>query len=497
MICVGYSKRVSYLCFKETVSIKEQNDRIREFANEKGWKIERFYEDKSNDPNSDRGFQEMRIDGMNHRFDMVILDSMYRCGKNVGFAKQLLLRTFFQLGIHFIVLEDNVDSTNMSREEIEKYFCDLRYSVAGYNGNVFKRQNLRANNQIDHMKERYGYLLNESQTEMTVDEEAAAVIRLIYEKKDAGESHNAIAKYLNDNHVETPASHLHRLGTMKPEPRYVSWTRCAIQRIIHCEFYVGKEDTQMGGTVYYPQIIDPELYNRVSTRVIGKTKGLTLGKRISNIYKDRIVYGPTGENLYCRAKEINGEKVIIFHRKNKKVPMILYDEILDQVIPSLKREQREAKKILEIMLSNRRKQIIKDMMDEYKPKAKELFKRSVIAQEGNVETYLKFERGDISEEEYEEIHAGIMGKQQEVNSEFHELMEEIEEKKVLLSKCNPWITRFCKFDLDGEIEKRAIYELTRQIEVYPDRKVYVTLNTYGKNSIPGELLKEVCDGKEE
>ena len=71
----------------------------------------------------------MRIDGMNHKFDMVILDSMYRCGKNVGFAKELLYRTFYKLGIHFIVLEDNINTTNMAPEEVEQYFCNLRYSV--------------------------------------------------------------------------------------------------------------------------------------------------------------------------------------------------------------------------------------------------------------------------------------------------------------------------------------------------------------------------------
>ena len=497
MICVGYSKRVSYLCFKETVPIKEQNDRIRDFAKKQGWKIERFYEDKSNDPDSDQGFQTMRIDGMNHKFDMVILDSMYRCGKNVGFAKELLYRTFYKLGIHFIVLEDNINTTNMAPEEVEQYFCNLRYSVAGLNGNVARKQNLTANRQIDHMKERYGYLLNKDQTEMLIDEEAASVIRLIYEKIDEGKSRASIARYLNEQKIETPAVHLYRVGIMKPEPRFFTWTPGCIHRITHCEFYTGGEDTQLGGRVFYPRIIEPDLYKRVSEKVTGKTRGLTLGKRISNIYKDRIIYGPTGENLYCRAKRIDGKDVVIFHRRCKKVPVIYYEDIIDQIIPMLRKEQEEAKRMLAILNSERRNEIVEEMKNTYKSRARELFIQSVQAQEGNVENYLRYEKGEISEEEYEEVYSEIMDRQEEVNAVFHEMMEEIYEKQMLLSKYNPWIERFCKFDLSGEIEKRAIYELTKQIEVYPDRKVFVVLNTYGKNSFPKELLMEVRNGEEE
>ena len=90
MIAVGYAKRVSNLLVKEVVPIKEQNDRIRDYAKSKGFNIDRFYLDKSDDPMRDTAFQELRIDGMNRRFDLVILDSIFRCGKNYAYTTDFL-----------------------------------------------------------------------------------------------------------------------------------------------------------------------------------------------------------------------------------------------------------------------------------------------------------------------------------------------------------------------------------------------------------------------
>ena len=99
MICVGYSKKTPFMDMLEQVGIKEQNDRIREFASKNKIKIIRFYEDKSDDPDSDIGFQELRKDGMNRRFDLIIFESLSRFGPNPGMAKSLLLDTFSVIGL--------------------------------------------------------------------------------------------------------------------------------------------------------------------------------------------------------------------------------------------------------------------------------------------------------------------------------------------------------------------------------------------------------------
>ena len=110
MICVAYSKKTANNRLREQVGIKEQNDRIRDYASRIGLKISKFYEDKSDDPLSDNGYQQLRLDGMNRKFDLVLLESVNRFGAGNGMARSLLVDTFSIIGIDFIVTQDGFDS---------------------------------------------------------------------------------------------------------------------------------------------------------------------------------------------------------------------------------------------------------------------------------------------------------------------------------------------------------------------------------------------------
>jgi uncharacterized membrane protein len=497
MRCVGYSKRTSDLCFKEPVPNKVQNDRIREFAKANGMKVLKFYEDRGNDPDGDRGFQKMREDGMRREFDFVIIDSAYRCGKNVAFARNLLLDTFYLLGIHFAVLEDGVNSMEMTKEEVQKYFEDVRFSAAGCYGNASKSKNLTKNGRIDHMKERYGYVLNEEATEMLIDEEAAAVVRKVFDLADSGVIQAEIVRRMNEEGVESPAWHLYRVGTKKPLPRFHGWTKCTVHRITHCRFYVGMEDAQMGGVVYYPRIIEPEQFERVEARVIGRTKGTTLGKRISNLFKDRIYYGSGSEKLYCKAKVTNGESKVIFHRFHRKAPVITYDAVLEQVMPVLRAERETAREALRMLDGPWKEVITQRMRDERRERAESLFNEALKGQEENLEAYGRLRRGEISGEEYEKARGEIMTRQAAASNEFGELIGDLYERESLCGERNPWIARFLAHDLDGEPKKRAIFELTKRILVQPGGKVRVELNEGGKEIFPDDFLREASENAKE
>lgn len=90
MICVGYSKRASCDPNMGLLSLKEQNDRIREYARSKGWKLSSFYEDRSDSPDGDNGFQKLREAGLRREFDVVILLSVFRFLILVLIARRLI-----------------------------------------------------------------------------------------------------------------------------------------------------------------------------------------------------------------------------------------------------------------------------------------------------------------------------------------------------------------------------------------------------------------------
>jgi len=124
MICVSYVRMVSCIPEKQIPSdiISQQNGRIREYVKGKGWTLAEKYVDRKKDENADEAFQQMRMDGINRKFDMVVVDSVFRCGRNASYAEDLLLKTFYPAGIHFAVVEDGICSMCLTADEAADYF---------------------------------------------------------------------------------------------------------------------------------------------------------------------------------------------------------------------------------------------------------------------------------------------------------------------------------------------------------------------------------------
>jgi len=490
VICVGYSKRAPEMKFQKVVPLKEQNDRIRAYAEENGWKVSKFYEDKGDDPSGDAGFQKMRIDGMNRRFDLVILDSVYRCGKNPMFARELLLRTFYLIGIHFVILEDGINSMAATREELERYFEEVKLFAGGLRGNKKKYGDLIQNNQIDPMKERYGYVLSEDKTEMLVDKEAAEVIRLIFDMTEKGINQRQIAKTLNENGVEAPAVHLYRVGTKKPKPNSCEWSDGAVSKILHNKFLAGGEDVQLAGKVYYPPIIERERLDRIVGSLRKGRTGMTPGRKMANCLNGRITYNGTDEKLHVGLLEDGGEKRLGFYRKGHKEPVAWVEDVLSETMREIGKEKKISQRAADLIRSGKGKALETEVESLHRQRARELYEKAIKAQEGNIELYQRHENGEISGEEFETQHEKIMQRQREVNDQFHFLVVEARKGKHALSIKNPWIVRYGGCDPNTPLDRKKVMELIEEITIFEDRKLKIRLNTCGKEAFPEWWLKE-------
>ena len=131
MKCVAYSKKTPCIYYMDRVGLKEQNDRIRMFASDNDLKITKFYEDKSDDYLSDSGFEELRRDGMKRQFDLIVFESLYRFAVTIAESRNLLLHTFFLIGINFIIIEDGIDSRKEDYQSLEKYFEEKKWEISG------------------------------------------------------------------------------------------------------------------------------------------------------------------------------------------------------------------------------------------------------------------------------------------------------------------------------------------------------------------------------
>ena len=493
MIAVGYSKRAANFAVNECVPLKEQNDRIRKFAKENGYKISHFYEDKSNDPGVDSGFQKMRIDGLNRKFNLVILDSIYRCGKSFNYARNLLLMTFYKIGIHFVVLEDNINTLVMTETEVERYFRELRSKRAEVIELSDRQEKYKKSLQLDDHWERYGYCFNEDKTKLIVDETAASVIRYIFSQASMGVRKIDIARKLNEQGVESPASYANRRRKTRHAPGREDWGSDTIRRILKNKKFMGDDsakDTE--GAVYLP-IIEPELFEKAQ-RVF-----YTIQKRNYKnqyLFSNMVFNGNTKEKLSYRERETENGIILYFHEQENDNPVIEFKTLCEQVFCELKREKLLAEAVLSISKEKRLVQM--NVIDaSYHDRAKELFEKALEAQDGNVELYLMYEAKKISKEEYEFRHECIMKKQEEVEKQFRVLMAENKKCKVYLGKDNPWVRRFHSYDPGMEFNRSVALKLIQRIDVYSDTVINVTLNTQGKEYIPKEFLEVDIDGKKE
>ena len=99
MRTVSYTRDTS----REGHEAAAQQQNIENWAISHDVKIAERYTD-AYDSLSD--FRRLIQDGVDRRFDRIILDSIYACGENLNQASEVLLATFFPFGIHFTCIED-------------------------------------------------------------------------------------------------------------------------------------------------------------------------------------------------------------------------------------------------------------------------------------------------------------------------------------------------------------------------------------------------------
>lgn len=109
MRCVSYTRTTSCKNTKKIPSdiIQQQNEHIQNYIQSHGWKLVAKYSDRKKDENENTAFEEMTADGINRKFDMVVVDSVDRCGKYISCAEDVLVKTFFPAGLHFAIVQSD------------------------------------------------------------------------------------------------------------------------------------------------------------------------------------------------------------------------------------------------------------------------------------------------------------------------------------------------------------------------------------------------------
>lgn len=229
----------------ESVSIENQKRILEDYARINGFtNIRHFTDDGVRGTTFKRPGLDLMLDEIRAgNVSTVIIKDQSRIGRDVV-EVGLLKRTFDEYNVRFIAANDNLDTANgfdimsIFRDVInEWYVADTSRKIK----TVFKsrmEKGLRCSGSVA-----YGYLASkENKGDWIIDEEAAAVVRRIYQMTIAGETVTGICKTLRAEQIPIPSEHWKRIGEPVRSAKYTdpyAWSITTVNYILKRREYMG------------------------------------------------------------------------------------------------------------------------------------------------------------------------------------------------------------------------------------------------------------------
>lgn len=236
----------------ESNSISTQRDLIHAYL-QKQPDIEyvtEFCDDGYTGTNFNRpGFENMMTAVREKRVDCIVVKDLSRFGRDYIESGKYIQKIFPMLGIRFIAINDGYDSadTENRSNDFVLPFKNLINDSYCRDISIKSRTNLevkRRNGEFVSNFAVYGYMRSpDDKHKLIVDEEAAVVVRNIFNWKQEGWNAQQIANHLNDLHVPSPMEYKKKCGhnycTSFKTKATAEWSAVAVLRILKNAVYTG------------------------------------------------------------------------------------------------------------------------------------------------------------------------------------------------------------------------------------------------------------------
>ena len=243
----------------ESVSIDNQRAILRKYAEEHGFEIHDEYID---DGVSGTTFQRPEVqrlldDAKTGIINTIIVKDLSRFGRNYIEVGQYVDYVFPAFGIRFIAIQDNVDTENRDSGAMEMMpIMNVFNEWHAANTSKKIRTVLKANardGKYHARKAPYGYVKSDTEKKTPViDEEAAAVVKRIFEMRASGLSPHKIADILNEENIPNPSKYsMDKYGIVGKRNHFGLWSFCAVNSILNNPTYLGHMAQQRWSSVSY------------------------------------------------------------------------------------------------------------------------------------------------------------------------------------------------------------------------------------------------------
>lgn len=243
----------------ESVSIDNQRAILRKYAEEHGFEIhDEYIDDGVSGTTFDRPeVQRLLDDAKTGVINTIIVKDLSRFGRNYIEVGQYVDYVFPAFGIRFIAIQDNVDTENrdsgaMEMMPIMNVFNEWHAANTSKKIRAVLKSNAR-DGKYHARKAPYGYVKSDTEKKTPViDEEAAAVVKRIFEMHASGLSPHKIADILNEENIPNPSKYsMDKYGIVGKRNHFGLWSFCAVNSILNNPTYLGHMAQQRWSSVSY------------------------------------------------------------------------------------------------------------------------------------------------------------------------------------------------------------------------------------------------------
>lgn len=445
--------------------IRQQNESIRSYAKIHEWKLMKTYSDRKNDDNEESAFRQMLCDGMNRKFDAVIIHSIDRAGKSLWSAKEVLLQTFHMAGIGFVIVQDDFISVGKPNDEAAQYFENH------VNQQHIKKIQLGMQKKVHqgllHWSDvKYGYKLT-PEKQLAINDETAKSVRRIFQLCADGHSLQETAEILAKEKVLTPIA---VKGTSAKVTNPYHWTDYGVKNIIRNTAYIGywKKTVQGKEIVYYNEpLVTEDLFEKaqMTIKTIPPRKKQV---KSNHIFSNLIVDEEKGGCLSLKMSRKNGERYFMYAERKYRNPLcnksrLNYQEVVDVVKDVLKREKEAAGRALEYIQKEGKNQ--KELRVQAWKDA--LLKQSL--QLANAQKAYAESKNQPTKEKNSESTVGILKHYQEIGERtetlFRQMYTELEQLEIAYTEDNPWVQLFLSYDDQKELTNEYLKKYIQKVSV--------------------------------
>ena len=494
----------------ESLSIENQKDILQRYAKEQHFPNPQFFvDDGYSGTNFDRpGFQSMLAEVEAGHVAVVITKDLSRLGRNLVMTGMYQNFIFPENGVRFIAINDAVDtidqtSINNDMAGMKNWFNELYARDTSRKVRAVKKaQGERG----EHMGVNcpYGYMKDpENPKQWIVDEEAAQVVKEVFDMCMEGRGPSQIASELTKRKVLTPAAYMEKMGRpypKKPNAFPFHWHSPTVVNMLDRREYTGctvnfktytnslwdkkrklnPPEKQMIFENTHPAIISEEVFEKVQEIRKSRQRRTKLGRTslLSGLvfcmdcggkmsYSGVAKGKASGDHFSCSTNRNNNERCTSTHCIRAVVLEQLVWKHMQLVIGFVSHHEDHFRAYMREQMQTASEETIKKhrkTLAQHEKRLAELDRLFMRLYEDNV-------AGKISDERYVAMSAAYESEQATLKAEAEALQKEIEMQTNQAKELERFIATIRRYDELDHLTPYAARELIHAVRVGKAEKI--------------------------